>query len=138
MTNKEFETRFATLEGLLMKLTEKKPSAIQRFWKWIKPYIISFLFGLILCGFIVGIGKQPAASGGAANPFLGSLRPQWMQPSGSFSPRLSSMLPDNSTAEWSDSLLKSPSEPLLPPSLAADSGSVPSTQFYRKQTRRTR
>jgi len=78
MTSTELETRFTTLEALLLKLTEKKPSALQRFWHWIKPYAIPFILGMILGGFIIGMGKQQAASGGAASPF-----PVSMQSSGS-------------------------------------------------------
>ena len=133
MTSNELETRFTTLEALLLKLTEKKPSALQRFWQWSKPYIIPFILGMLLGGLIIGIGKQQAASGGAASPFS-VLKPS----SGSRLPMLSSMPPDNSRAEWSDSSWKSNSEPPLQANPVADNGQTTSTGSSRVPIRRMR
>ena len=133
MTSTELDTRFATLEALLLKLTEKKPSAVQRFWHWIKPYVIPFILGMMFGGLIIGIGQQQAASGGAASPF-----PVLKQSSGSPLPMLSSMPPNDWNAETVPTPSMNTSEPPLQANPVADAGQTKSTGFYRPPLRRMR
>ena len=143
MTTKT-EKRLSDLEGILLKLVEErqKPSRIGQFWKWIKPYIIPFILGMILGGTAVillpsassrlpsplATLEHQAALGGAAIPF----------PSGKPSPSFLVSPLSDSPKEPSGSSLTSPSEPTSPPNPPAGSGQTESTRLFRRLTRPTR
>ena len=135
MPNNELDNRFATLEALLLKLTEKKPSTIRKLWNWLKPYLVPFLLGMLFG--IVAISvfptHQKAALGGAAVP-----PSQWTQRSDSPSPS-----PWNSPlGDWmlepNDSLSMKISEPPLQANPQADAGQTKSITSSRPLTRRAR
>ena len=97
MTKNELEQRNADIEALLQmsleretklqeqlrQQSEPKPSAVRNLWVWCKPYIITIILVMIVCGQFVYIAtqtkpvvnqqtsilEQQAALGGAAIPF---------------------------------------------------------------------
>jgi hypothetical protein len=136
MSNNHLEKRLSDLESILLKLTEKKPSKLRKFWNWIKPYVIPFILGMM----VGNIGqllptwfdtrtanKQQAVQGGAAPPFS-----KWVQPNGSPSPSPSTSLPGNSTTESTASSLTNTSELPSPPSRQADDGQKKSTRLFKR------
>jgi len=140
-TKKELEQQNAELIELLRQAQEPKPSKVQQFWTWCKPYLVPFILGMIVGGLTVTFWQSPAipsitqtsleqkaASGGAAIPFR----------SGNPLPSHSSLPPSDSNMGTVDSSLMNTYEPPLPPSLQADNGQIPSTRFYRLLLRRTR
>jgi len=141
-TRKELEQQNAELLELLRLATTPKPSKVQQFWTWCKPYLVPFILGAMLGGVVAysaavsGLPsvvsqtslEQKAALGGAAIPFR----------SGNPLPSLLALPPSDSNMGTADSSLTSTSEPPLPPNLQADNGQTPSTRFYRPLIRRIR
>ncbi|MDR0328411.1 MAG: hypothetical protein LBI05_08965, partial [Planctomycetaceae bacterium] len=134
MTNAELYQRLSDLEGILLKLTEKKPSKFRQFLDRYKQYIIPFVIGLLIGvlsspnSYLLTSNSLPqqAATGGAAIPF----------PSGSSLPSLLYSPLGNSTGEPTDSSLTSTSEESSPSNPQADNGQKTSTQYYRVPPRR--
>jgi len=140
MSNHDIEKRFSDIEAILRKLVEPKPSMFRQFWDWAKPYIVPFIFGVIVGGLTFGGQWQlpnvvpprttiehQAAQGGAAIPF----------PNGNLSP-VPLTLP---LGDWSEEIADSPSMSLFeepsPSNPQADAGQTRSTRFYRPLFRRT-
>jgi len=147
-TRKELEQQNAELLELLRLATTPKPSKVQQFWTWCKPYLVPFILGAMLGGVVAysaavsglpsvvsqtSLEKQAALGGAAIPPF-----PQWTQPKGNPSPSLLALPPSDSNMGTADSSLTSTSEPPLPNSPQADNGQTPSTRFYRPLIRRIR
>jgi len=76
------ETSKETPNVEMLAEIRREPSAFQKFWNWLKPYVIPFILGMIVGGLTVGFWKSPvipgitqttleqkAASGGAVIPF---------------------------------------------------------------------
>ena len=136
MTNKDMEKRFSDIEGILLKLTEEKPSGIRKFWDRFKPYIVPFILGMMVGNFGQVWSfvyrpqtpiEQQAALGGAVIPF----------PNGNPSPSFLALPPKDSTVERNGSSLTNISEPPLPPNRQADNGQTRSTRLFRLPLRPT-
>jgi len=146
MTDNELENRLATFEKLLLARIEVKPSTVRKFWDWAKPYIVPFIFGVIVGGMFVNIPtpafplvskissnstpklEQQAASGGAAIPF----------PSESPLPSPLTPPPGYLIEEMTDSSLTSISEEPSPPVPQVDNGQRTSRRYSRPLLRRMR
>ena len=143
MNKNEIENRFSVIEGMLLKLTEEKPSKIQSLWNWGKPYIIPFVIGVIVGVLITNLlplttnhstlERQAAQGGAAVPPFTKST-----QSNASPLPSPSNSLP----GDWIEGIVDSPSmsisAPPLPSNPQADAGQVPSTRLFRPLIRTTR
>ena len=144
MTNKDMEKRFSDIEGILLKLTEEKPSGIRKFWDRFKPYIVPFILGMMVgtfsaavCGLPSAVFtpqtpiEQQAALGGAVIPF----------PNGNPSPSPLYALPRDSKAERNGGVqtpsLTNISEPPSPPNPPVDNGQTRSTRLFRLPLRPT-
>jgi hypothetical protein len=143
MTNKDIVQRLAGIDEILLKLIEEreKPSSLLKIWQWIKPYIIPFVLGMItgnFCQAPILFAPQPqtsieqqAALGGAAIPPFSN----WTQQSGSPSPGLATLPPENLMKESNDFSSMSTSALSLPVNRPADAGQTTLPRLLNPRTR---